>query len=387
METSVQVKSLFLICLSLPPPYSGEETLGENLRNGLESIKSKPYRVCYFDIGNKQSNAKRGRFNFGNVFVTLKLLFRFLNVLLRSRPDAIYLPLASNFFGFIKYGLFIYVASIFHCKIIVCFGGANFQHFFVRAPFLFQKWIQIVLRQITILIVQGERLRQQFNGLIHPDKIRIVPLGIDPTLFQKNSTNLFQRDKIHVLFVGCISKAKGAFDLLEAIPFIIQNNTNIHFHFVGEILKKEKNIVHIDNPIDNQEEFVRILKEKQIGQYVTWHGVLSGDNKVALYKQADIFTLPSYSESFPCVLLEAAATGLPMVITPVGSNPEIYQEGKNAFFVEVGNPKMMASRIVELIKDPNLRQKMGKNNQELVLGNYTHLHFGNRINTVLSRLI
>lgn len=381
------MRPLFLICFPHPPPYSGEETLGMTLQSALAELPHKPYDVRYFDVSNKQSNAKRGRLNFSNSLATLKVIFGFLFAVIQKKPSGVYLPLAANTFGFIKYSILIWLASLFGAHVIVCFSGAAFHHFFRRSTFWFQRWVRYILGKITILIVQGEALKDQFKELIDPKKITVVQLGIDPTPFQRNLESFSQQKKIHVLFVGCISKAKGALDLLEAIPFVIQNNTNIHFHFVGEILKKEKNIVHMDNPVNNREEFIKIIRERQIGQYVTWHGVLSGNNKVGLYKQADIFILPSYSESFPCVLLEAAATGLPMIITPVGSNPEVYQEAKNVFFIEVGNPKMLASRVIELIKNTTLRQEMGKNNQELILKNYTHLHFGNRINAVLSRLI
>ncbi|NLI56859.1 glycosyltransferase family 4 protein, partial [bacterium] len=65
--------------------------------------------------------------------------------------------------------------------------------------------------------------------------------------------------------------------------------------------------------------------------------------------ESDIFVLPSLSEGFPVVVLEAMASGLPVVATNVGGLPEIIQENKNGFLVEPQNPRDLAKKILFLL--------------------------------------
>lgn len=382
------MKPLFLLCLPLPPPYSGEETLSLALKQAFKEMGPRPYIVSYFDTSNKQSNKKRGGLHFGNVYAVGKLVLKFLAALLRERPCAVYVPIAQNLLGFSKYSLFILIAVFFRCKILSSLLGSHFNFFFERASPFFKKWIRWTLNQIDILVVQGEALRKQFDGLVDAGKIRVVYPGLDMDVFLRNPPLAKDnKKKIDVLFVGCLSKAKGIFDLLEAIPLAVEKNPNIHFHLVGEILEKERNILHIQNPENNRRAFYEIVENLQIRQHITLCGVLRGEEKLALYKQSDIFVLPSYSESFPFVLLEAAASGLSIITTPVGANSEIYKPGENVLFAQVGNSKDLAAKIIQLAQDSHLRERMGKNNVALVKANHTHIHFGKRMDLILKALL
>lgn len=378
---------LILLCLPLPPPYSGEEALGLALRRALEEIGPKAYDVFYFDISSKRTNSKRGQLSLGNLWALGRLVSRFFVVLLIKKPSVVYLPIAQNFFGFLKYSIFIQLAALFNCQIVAILGGSHFHLFFKRSRPVFKKWIQGMLNNIDLLIVQGEALKKQFEGLMDSQKLRVVPIGLEPKLFFESNGKALAKNKVDVLFVGCLSKAKGIFELLEAIPLVAKEVPYIHFHLVGEVIEKERNVLHIANPTNNRKEFLNRTSHRNIQPYLTYHGVLYGEEKIRLYKQSDIFVLPSYSESFPFVLLEAAASGLPIVTTGVGANPETYKAGENALFVEAGNVTDLAQKIIELAKNPHLREQMGKNNISLVKANHTHIHFGKRMDRIFSEAL
>jgi glycosyltransferase involved in cell wall biosynthesis len=80
--------------------------------------------------------------------------------------------------------------------------------------------------------------------------------------------------------------------------------------------------------------------------------------------------LPSYSEGLPITILEAMATGLPIIASSVGSIPEVIQDGKNGFLIEAGDYKALAEKIKLLIRNKDLRQQMAINNVKKIAANY-----------------
>jgi glycosyltransferase involved in cell wall biosynthesis len=90
---------------------------------------------------------------------------------------------------------------------------------------------------------------------------------------------------------------------------------------------------------------------------------VSDELKIKLFSDADIFVLPSYSEGFPMVVLEAMASGLPVIVTHVGALPEFFEDGRNVLYVQNGNRDDLVEKVKKLILDEKLRKQMGLNNK------------------------
>jgi len=139
----------------------------------------------------------------------------------------------------------------------------------------------------------------------------------------------------------------------------------------GSRLKVEKNITFIDNPPDNEAMIAQLLQNDQIRQHVEFLGAITGPAKIKAFRSADIFILPSYSEAFPTVVLEAMAAGLPVVATPVGALPEVFG-AESIIYIPPGDCQAIAQALLRLIRDPELRRRMGRRNREIV-GKYFNL--------------
>ena len=98
--------------------------------------------------------------------------------------------------------------------------------------------------------------------------------------------------------------------------------------------------------------------------------MISGETKVETFLNADIFVLPSYSEGFPVVVLEAMAGKLPIVTTPVGALPEVFDDGLNGFFVQPGDYHDLADKMIKLVTDPETRARTGQHNFRYVSENF-----------------
>jgi glycosyltransferase involved in cell wall biosynthesis len=84
-----------------------------------------------------------------------------------------------------------------------------------------------------------------------------------------------------------------------------------------------------------------------------------------LYRQADIFVLPTLGDTHSWATLEAMASGLPVVASPVGALPEIVQDGHSGLLVPAGDVASLTSALQRLIDDPELRLRMGRSAREL----------------------
>ncbi|GAI08660.1 unnamed protein product, partial [marine sediment metagenome] len=108
-----------------------------------------------------------------------------------------------------------------------------------------------------------------------------------------------------------------------------------------------------------------ICQKEEISRYIEFLGYLRGEEKIQVFITSDIFILPTYHpEGFPYAILEAMSAGLPIISTPIGAIPEIIEDGANGFLIPPKIPYILAEKILTLIEDKSLREKMGAENMK-----------------------
>ena len=190
--------------------------------------------------------------------------------------------------------------------------------------------------------------------------IRTFYKGIDVSNFQnpppKNVlTKKLQLDpeKRHMLFVGRLTSEKGVFELAEAFNAIARDYHDINLILVGEEIEKEK--------------LVAKFKEAKVLNRVLFKGN-SPYKEIAYYmKISDILVLPTWAEGLPNVVMEAMATGLPVVATNVGGIPEILEDGVTGLSVPAKNVVKLTEAIIKMLEDESLREKCVRNAKELII--------------------
>src|SRR5262249_51194424 len=100
----------------------------------------------------------------------------------------------------------------------------------------------------------------------------------------------------------------------------------------------------------------RLWAELNLGDSVRLLGEVPDDAEVGrLYREADVFCLPTVQEGFGIVFLEAMASGLPVVATTAAAIPEVVPDGKAGLLVPPGDVEALAAALVELLRDPGRR--------------------------------
>jgi glycosyltransferase involved in cell wall biosynthesis len=164
----------------------------------------------------------------------------------------------------------------------------------------------------------------------------------------------WQRDKAATLiFIGRLVPPKGIQELIEAMPFILQR-LKCHLVVLGD-----------GELYESLQIRVRALG---IEEFVYFGGYVEDQSQInAWYQASDIFVLPTYwREGFPVVILEAMASGLPVVCTKLRGVADYLEEGINALFIPPRDSQSLALTLIKLIEDEQSRQRMSLANRMLV---------------------
>jgi glycosyltransferase involved in cell wall biosynthesis len=197
---------------------------------------------------------------------------------------------------------------------------------------------------------------------IGADKIRIVPNGVDTDKFKPTDSEAARQQlglgqEPTVLFMGSLIHRKGVLYLVEAAEKVVKQRGNARFVIVGS------------GPMQGQIE--ASLAASGIKGNFTLLGNLKEEQLPAAYNAADVFVLPSIQEGQGIVLLEAQACAKPVVAFGVGGVKEAVKEKETGFLLEKGDTEGLADRLLQLLGDEGLRQKMGAAGRRFVSENYT----------------
>ena len=196
-----------------------------------------------------------------------------------------------------------------------------------------------------------------------PARTRVVYGGADTARFKPDPDAL----RPHVLFVGRITPHKGVDLLVRALP-------------PGARLLVAGSTGH--DPRPPERDYPLLLRRLAEGRDVRFLGPVSDDELAALYRQAAVLVLPSLertcygrvvrvSELLGLALLEAMASGTPVVASRVGGLPEVVEDGETGFLVEPGNAGELRERLRELLEDRALASRLGRRAREVVLERFT----------------
>jgi glycosyltransferase involved in cell wall biosynthesis len=194
------------------------------------------------------------------------------------------------------------------------------------------------------------------------DKIDVIPPGVDLTMFRPLLVAR-RTDRIRVLFVGGDFERKGGPDLIEAAHALPD-------HVDVDIVTNQANVV------------------VPPGVRVRVHTGLKAHSEklVQLYRNADIFALPSRGDCMPQAVAEALACGLPVVATAVGAIPEMVADKVNGYLVRPGNPRAIAAAISALANSRRMRFDMGRRSLKLAQLEHDAAANNTRIISILKTL-
>jgi glycosyltransferase involved in cell wall biosynthesis len=187
------------------------------------------------------------------------------------------------------------------------------------------------------------------------DKIAVVYMGVDPEAFKPRPLRAHPA-RIEIICVGRLAPVKAQHILIGAVDLVRRDYPNVLLHIVGggpDRLSLEAEVA-----------------TRGIGENVIFHGFTAQDKLDELYRQADIFGLPSFAEGVPGVLMEAMAMEIPCVATWITGIPELIRNSVDGLLVAPADVEAFAGAIRQLIADPELRKRIGQAGRVQVLNKF-----------------
>jgi glycosyltransferase involved in cell wall biosynthesis len=202
---------------------------------------------------------------------------------------------------------------------------------------------------MDLIFVPSHSTARELEGKgIHPEKIRLIPRGIDIERFHpsKGNTALEERygiqNRLKLLYVGRVSKEKDLPLLVEVFKSLVQSQQNISLIIVG------------DGP------YLKEMRQELRGTPTVFTGYLQGEELPAIYASCDLFVFPSTTDTFGNVVLEAQACGLPVIVTDSGGPQENLIVGKTGVVVPASDGDALFVAIQGLLTNPNRLKSMAR---------------------------
>jgi glycosyltransferase involved in cell wall biosynthesis len=219
---------------------------------------------------------------------------------------------------------------------------------------------RLILRSYARVVAVSEEVRQRLlKAGVRDQCIRKIRNGIDLRPFARPLPSPdAAAHPVRELIVGLVGRLaweKGIDILLAAAAKAIPQFREVRFMIVGE------------GP--DHDALQRSIDELGLNNYVTLAG--RRDDMPAVYASFDVMVSSSRQEGLPIAILEGMATGLPLIATAVGDVPTVVRDGTTGILVPSENVDRLATAILELLRDPMKRARLGAAARQLIADEYS----------------
>lgn len=245
-------------------------------------------------------------------------------------------------------------------KLVATIYTSGIPRFFWQRRSFFEPYNYLAFKLADLVICPSNYSRDNVSQAysVPLSKTRALHGGVHSS-FLAPSPNQQRKGKFTLLFCGRLNGRrpfKTLDILLKAMPGILRRH------------RAELNIIGTGSRLDEYSALARTL---EIEEEVHFLGHVDHSRLPAHYGNADLFVLPSRMENFPLVLLEAMASGLPVVATAVGGVPELVVNRQTGLLVPPNDPQALAEVINALLDDPEKMRAMGAKGRERVEEHFT----------------
>lgn len=356
-----------------PKPITGQTIANKTLYNGL---KRKGHTVDFIDTDTEkkiESLNNQGKFNIKKIINSFKPVINGIIKILFFKYDVIYITPGQSYMGFMKYSQFINAAKLKGIPCYIHIHGGYIRKMFDDCNKKHQKVLSKLFNRCTGIIVLGDSLKCMFNDIVPESKIRVCHNGIsdDYILSDKEIIKKINRanknTRIDILYLSNLLQSKGIIETLEACLKLKDDDIEFHLDVAGNIEDSIKDSIY--NYFN------------KLGKAVTFHGVVTGNEKRKLLEKNSIFCLPIVYryEGQPISILEAMGMGNAIVTTNNGGIRDIFMNGVNGTLCE---GKDISSIVNAILNSHNKRTLFINNNYENI-SRYSEINFVNCIEKII----
>ena len=297
-----------------------------------------------------------------NIALFIRGLFNFLFTLLFKRKIKIVHIHTSQRRSFVRSNVFMTLAKVFKKKLVLHIHGGGFRDYYYEKP----DFVTRCLKKCDVIVVLSEEWKN-FLKSVGFDSVVVENIITEPVMRE-----VPEDDKVHLLFLGLITKLKGIYDLVEVIAEHkdeFRGKMLLHVGGNGEVdvLKKK-------------------IKDLEVEELVKFEGWVSKDKKIELMNKCKVFILPSYVEGLPLSILEAMSYNMAIISTRVGGIPSIVEDQINGLLFEPGDKDSIYSSVKLLVFNKQLLLSMSKDNSQKI-GDFYPDNVANKLEYIYTTLL
>ena len=222
------------------------------------------------------------------------------------------------------------------------------QHWFDRLRYAILAYYERrALRRVQTLVAVSPYVRQVYDEWLDGNSLQWVDIEnpVPASFFALKDRS----EPGRILYIGSITEIKDILTVLRAVARVRDVCSQVQLRIAGRVTS------------ESYERRVHDFVARQgLGDTVHFLGLLNRQEIVEEYERCAVLALSSRQENAPMVIIEAMAAAKPVVATHVGGIPHLINEGKTGFMVPAGDDKAMGRRLIQLLQDDALRERLGQ---------------------------
>jgi len=277
---------------------------------------------------------------FKKFWVAMRSMLTFIWWLIWWRPQIVHVHFSYKA-GFYRESLFMLVSRTFGCVTYAHAHAPDFDGFYRKQPSLAQWYIRFVLQRVSTLIALSPVWENYYRTLSPTVPIEVLNNPVEVPNISRPSYV-----KPIVLTLGELGHRKGTYDLLCAIPKVVEQFPDCEFWLGGD---------------GDVEGVSQLIREQNLSKHVKVLRWIRGEVKNQALLSAMIYALPSYHEGMPVSVIEAMMYGVPVITTRIGSIPYVFEHNHHAILIDAGDVSALEASLLELLANSDKRQTLANN--------------------------
>jgi glycosyltransferase involved in cell wall biosynthesis len=359
-----------LLLSHLDPPIHGQAVMAMLLVEQARTWEDVEFHAINSVFA--EDRRKLGNLSLGKVVRLLRYLCAMITTCLRRDIDTIILT--QSFFrgSFLKDSIFLLLAFALRKKCVIWLHMDANRLEWDTLPNWFQKYARFILRLPTRWVLCAPSLIAKLPTAFSSLPTMAICNGIeDPNEIDSKQ----QHTAARVIYISTMTAEKGWRELFDAAEELCGSRSDLCFDFYGE-----------PGPDLSQATLANEFANSTFPDRIQWHGRVEGEKKTMALMRSSLFCLPSWTEAFPLVVLEAMACGLPVIATDVGGVRDAITEEENGWLYPARDSQALVKTLQKALERPTQLTQIGVANREKFVSSFSVAAFGRQWHDLLVTL-
>lgn len=327
--------------IMLGPDRGAVSGVSAHINGLLASRLGEDFSLVHFQVGSEGRSESRigrlARLALGPLQLAIAIL--------RNGATIVHVNTSLNARAFWRDIALVLAAKVCGARIVYQVHGGALPQLFAARSRLLTNLLRWTLRVPDVIVVLASVERDAYREFLPGRQIVLLPNGIDCSPYSKLTRGGHDAAApLRLVYLGRLVREKGLYEVLEGLRLARLEGTRARLLVAGSG--------------SEERGLKQAVQDLGLSETVSFVGPVSGDSKMRLLSNADVFVLASYEEGLPYALLESMAAGVPVLATRVGAIPDVVAEGVHGLLVNCCDPVSIAHALVKLASDRALLGRM-----------------------------